>query len=266
MWGNIDTAWAVPYGIGAPGTPTAKVYFFSGDEYCRYDITTDRVDRGPLPIAGNLGDLAGPVRGGMVWPNGSAVPENAYMFLPESKQYSKYSLADKRLFPGYPRAVDGNWPNVVDQAALAGSAFVKTGKAFLYFYADVDPQGPPQLAYQEVGLTDHTARGPLTGMSEDWLVEPGGPRLTVEQIDTVLSWPTNVGPAPWWPTYIAYFFFSYWYAKVDIRTMTVMPGYPQAIADGWHGLPMGKTPGPPIDGGQPTTPQPPQRGKITKLS
>jgi phosphoserine phosphatase len=87
----------------------------------------------------------------MVWPNGGADPENACMFLPETEQYSKYSLA---------------------------------------------------------------------GMSENWLIRPEGSRLTVETIDTVLSWPTNDAPVSWWPTYVAYFFFSYGTPTLDRACVT----------------------------------------------
>jgi len=252
-WESIDSAWASPYVVGHPDQPAPKVYFFSGDEYARYDVVEDKLEY-TLPIAGHWGALEGPVSGGFTWPDAGGNPDHAYYLLPNS-QYSKFSLATGEIFTTYPRPIEGNWPGVNPsdwQSIDAGAGFLAINKGFLYGVSggSTPPGGSPgglvipTGAWQQVSLADHSAQGSISieGGAGEWPVPPGYGDFQVP--DTVLAWPTNTPPAPWWPSNVAYFFTDVWYTKVDVTTMTAIEG-PTLIADGWHGMPMAAPPPPP---------------------
>jgi hypothetical protein len=111
-----------------------KVYLFSGNQYCRYDVGLDRVDPGyPLPIAGNWGHLTDsfPTLDAAVnWGNGKI-----YFFL--GNQYIRWHIgpADPTqgdVDPNYPQPINGgNWGTLpftsIDAAFNAGN-----GKAYFF--------------------------------------------------------------------------------------------------------------------------------------
>lgn len=98
MWSRIDSCVVWPNG---------KAYLFSGDEYVRYDIASDRQDPGyPARISDNWKGLPDtPPDAGVVWPNGKA-----YFFY--GREYIRYDIATDRADPGYPLPIAGNWPGV----------------------------------------------------------------------------------------------------------------------------------------------------------
>lgn len=107
----------------------AKLYFFSGDSYWRYDIARAAADAGyPRSIAAEWpGVFDGRVDDALV-----AQPGTVYFF--QGSSYLRYDFARDRVDPGYPRPIDertwnGVWPSGVDAAfydSRAGRAwFIK---------------------------------------------------------------------------------------------------------------------------------------------
>jgi hypothetical protein len=87
--------------------PNGKAYFFSGDQYIRYDIAADRAEDGyPKDIASAWpGVFARDIDAVLVWPDGKA-----YFF--SGDQYIRYDVAKDQADAGYPKPVKGNWPGL----------------------------------------------------------------------------------------------------------------------------------------------------------
>jgi Hemopexin len=263
-WNQIDTAWAVPFVVGESSTPNPKVYFFSGDEYARYDVASDEVEF-VRPISGHWDVLSSGVTGGMVWPNQGGNPDHAYFF--SGMNYCKYDLVGDRVYPGYENGmpVAGNWPGVITdsesvESFVASGAFVASNQAFLFSYGWPEGVGSEEmLGFQQVSLADHSAQGPLSIFAHPWLDNPVPPGWLPgnQMINAVAAWPTSTSPASWWPTNVAYFFNGLYYSKINIETWEPVEAAPRLISEGWHGLPMAApvtTPGPI---GQPSPPSGP---------
>jgi hypothetical protein len=81
-----------------------KVFFFSDDEYVRYDLQADKIDEDyPLPIQGNWPGM--PFRrvdAAVVWNNGKA-----YFF--SGDQYLSFDVAASKVDDGYPRPIKDKW-------------------------------------------------------------------------------------------------------------------------------------------------------------
>lgn len=95
-----------------------KLYFFRGDQYIRYDTTSNAVDPGyPRPIAGNWPGMAEAgfadgIDAAVRWPTGKA-----YFF--RGEHYLRYDIAADRVDAGYPLPIAGNWPGLAE-AGMAG--------------------------------------------------------------------------------------------------------------------------------------------------
>lgn len=88
-----------------------KAYLFRGSEYIRHDIPGDTLDPGyPKPIRGNWPGVDGTIFERDIddvvnWGNGKV-----YWFKGDS--YGRFDQATKKLDPGYPKLIAGNWPGV----------------------------------------------------------------------------------------------------------------------------------------------------------
>jgi len=127
--------------------PNGKVYFFSGSEYVRYDVTANTVDAGyPMEIsAGWAGLFDKDIDAAVVWPNGKA-----YFF--RGNDYVRYDLAANAVDPGYPRSIASAWPGVfvgdIDSASILpdGAAYFVSGGHYVRYdvAADRAADGYPQ--------------------------------------------------------------------------------------------------------------------------
>jgi hypothetical protein len=213
MWTQIDSCLVWPNG---------KAYLFSGSEYVRYDISSDRVDPGyPAPIAGNWPGLWSPVGAGVIWPNGKA-------YFLRGSEYVRYDISSDRVDPGYPAPIAGNWPGLSLQRVDAVIIW-PTGKAYLFGLHGSGPNQFGQMGY---------VRYDIAGDRQD-----DGYPVSIEQ-----NWPGLTPPinsCVMWPNGKAYFFRGNEYLRYDISSDRVDPGYPAPIAGNWPGVPVAP-PGPPI--------------------
>ncbi|HEX2705799.1 MAG TPA: hemopexin repeat-containing protein [Candidatus Lustribacter sp.] len=206
--------------VGLVAPSGQRAYFFSGDQYVRYDVAADAVDAGyPKPIAGS-------------WPGLFTRDIDAAVVLPNGKvcffsgdQYIRYDWDADQADPGYPKAIAGSWPGLF--VPVEAAVTWDTGK--VYFF-----QGQHYARYD-----------PATGQIEDGypkVIADGWPGVFVEAIESAL----------WWPSGNVYFFSADQYVKYDPALDAVPPGYPRPIAGNWPGLPIGAAQ--PSGGGGTTTP------------
>jgi Hemopexin len=209
MWNQIDSClvW-----------PTGKAYLFSGPEYVRYDIATDRVDDGyPKPIAENWPGLWTPAGAGIVWPNGKA-------YFLRGSEYMRYDIATDRVDDGYPKPIAGNWPGLSLHRVDAGLVWPNK-KAYLFGLVG---NGFGHIAYIRYDIgQDRQDDGYPKPIAENWH-----------------GLPSVINAATVWPNGKAYFFFGNQYARYDIGADRVDDGYPKPIAGNWPGVPI-TSPAPP---------------------
>ena len=88
-----------------------KVYFFKVNQYCRYDLPSDKVDTGyPKPIAGNWPGISGTIFTSGIDAAINYGNNKVYFFKDDC--YGRLDLTSKALDAGYPKLIAGNWPGV----------------------------------------------------------------------------------------------------------------------------------------------------------
>jgi hypothetical protein len=181
-----------------------KAYFFSGDQYVRWDIASDTVDAGyPRPISsGWIGIFADGIDAAAVWNNGKA-----YFF--RGAEYSAYDIVADVVVDGYPRPIAENWPGVFPEGV---DAVIAWGNGKAYFF-----RGDEYLSYD---------------MATD-TVDDGYPRPI--QDGWIQPFDTGIDSAVVWNNGKAYFFRGDEYVRYDVATEMADEGYPQPISLGWPG-------------------------------
>jgi CubicO group peptidase (beta-lactamase class C family) len=104
-----------------------KAYFFRGSEYIRFDLPTDKVDKGPTPIKGNWAGFPSSwtkVDAAVNWGNGKV-----YMF--NGANYIRYDIMLDKIDQGE-KLIFSNWPGfpIWDRVDAA----VNWGNGKVYFF------------------------------------------------------------------------------------------------------------------------------------
>lgn len=185
-----------------------KAYFFAGDQYVRFDVTSRSADAGyPKPIAGNWhGAFDRDIDAAMVRPDGS----HAYFF--QGSGYVKIDMKTNTVLPGYPKPISANWPGLFDSDIDAVLAAPGWDRCFFF-------RGSEYVRYD---LTANRAVDAAPrSIADDWR------GVFAKDLDTVLAWPDGH----------AYFFRGDEYTKWDLGANATVAGYPKPIAAHWPGLP-----------------------------
>ena len=95
-----------------------KVFFFAGSLYARYDKPLDRVDAGPLPIAGNWPGMAqigfaNRLDAALHWSGGK-------VFFFRGTRYVRYDADDDEVDEGFPLPIAEMWPGMEDIGFSSG--------------------------------------------------------------------------------------------------------------------------------------------------
>lgn len=196
--------------------PNGKAYFFSGNDYYRYDVAADRVDPGfPQPIASNWAGLGGVrIQGAVAWPNNG----KAYFF--SESDYYRYDIATDRVDPGFPMPIKPNWPGLLIFGSVRINAVAPWPNGFVYFFAD-------NMYYKWNVAADKMEPNYPQPIQGNWRgLGSGNLGLTA-----ALVWPVP-GGAP----QKVYFFQHALYMRYDIAADAVDPGYPKPVSGNWNGL------------------------------
>ncbi len=196
---------------------SAKVFFFRGDRYLRYDAATDRCDEGyPLSIGDYWPGMRGAgfdqgVQAAVNWGNGKL-----YFF--KGDQYVRYDVATDRVDDGYPMSIAASWTGF--NAAgfdrdLSGA--VRWDERIAYFF-----KGNQYLRYDIVA--DRVDEGYPRLIGDSW------PGLAAAGFDRDLRAPID------WTNGSAYLFKGNQYVRYDMVNDRSAEGYPLSISDYWPGF------------------------------
>jgi hypothetical protein len=183
----------------------SKLYFFSGGQYCRYDVKDDRVDFGyPLPIADHWPGLPPTgIDAAVNWADG-------FVYFFSGNQYYRFNTKFDRVDPGYPLPIVGKWPGLTLEVV---DACINWGNGKAYFF-----RGGQYWRYDiKKDSVDSGYPLPIAGK---W------PGLTLDAVDGCINWGNGK----------TYFFRGTQYWCYDVKKDAVDPGYPRPISRGWPGL------------------------------
>lgn len=113
------------------------LYFFKGDEYIRYNLRKDKVDKGyPNKIVDYWGNWPSdfiPVDAAAYWGG-----KKIYFFKNDS--YIRYDMDKKKVDPNYPRSIPNNWAGInsqhlpLDAAVAIWPMYTRNYKNAYFFY------------------------------------------------------------------------------------------------------------------------------------
>ena len=260
---NVDIQYPKPIKGNWPGFPedfesgvdaafwsdkNKRVYFFKGSEYIRVNPNNSwEVDAGyPKSIAANWNGLPASFTSDLdavIW-NGK---NNRVYFFKDNEYVRINPLNSWNADPGYPKPIQGNWPNLdngftsnIDAAVWSG-----TNKKVYFFkdedYVRIDPfdgwkmgNGYPKvIARQRIGnRPDIKEAFQQLDIDSNW---PGFPSSFGQDIDAAFWADKNNR---------VYFFKGNQYLRVNPNNnWEVDPGYPKNIAGNWSGFPASFTNG-----------------------
>lgn len=191
-------------------------YFFSDDQYVRYDVAADGVESGyPRGIAESWPGLPSRVDAPLLWTGG------AVYFL-HGRHATAYDMVADRAQSDPPQLIAELWPGVfpegVDAALLwpgGEVAYFFKGSEYVKFDLAVGsvPEGYPRAI-----------AGAWTGVFE-------------QGVDAVVLWPDGD----------VFFFSGDSYVKYDVAADRAYEGYPRPVAGSWTGLPIGSAAPAPVE-------------------
>lgn len=197
---------------------TKRVFFFSGDEYLRFDTVTSSVDPWyPQRIdAWWTGLFGGNIDAALSWHSGKV-----YFF--SGAQYSRYDVLLDRVDPDYPKPIAGNWPGLAGTGFENGiDAAVNWGNGQAYFFKDD----------KYVRLTADVTS------AKDKRMDAGYPKLIAGNWPGVAGtgFETGIDAAINWGNGQVFWFKGGQYLGLQTTSKSVDPGYPVPIAINWPGV------------------------------
>lgn len=211
--------------VDACAVYNGKAYFFSGEQYLRFDIGQDKVDQDPR--------LTREWWPGWPesWWSGSiqaALPLNQFIYFFRGAEYIRFDMNENRVTPGYPKPIAGYWPGWPASWNDGVDGCVRWVDNKAYFF-----KGGNYIRY-DLSL-DKVTKEP-TAITTNWGGWPA-------------SWGTHCNGGGVWPTGKAYLFNGTGYLRYDIAGDTVDSGYPKVTKDNWVGWPGYEAPNPIVAGG-----------------
>lgn len=205
------------FNVNACAVWNNKAYFFSGEQYLRFDIPSDKVDQDPRLIREWW-----PGWPQSWWSGGiqGALPLNQFIYFFRGGEYIRFDMNENRVSPGYPRPIAGNWPGWPASWSDGIDGCVRWAGNLAYFF-----KGRYYIRY-DLSL-DKVTGGP-TEINTAWGNWPAG-------------WATRCNGGGVWPDGRAYLFSDGDYVLYNIAADAVMGGYPMAVINNWVGWP-GYTP------------------------
>jgi Hemopexin len=108
-----------------------RVYFFRGENYCRYSISSDVVDRGPTNIDrqwdGLRSKLGGDIEAAIKW--------NGRLYFFRGDRYCRYKFEDDKVDRG-PTKIDPNWDGLLSKLGSRIRGAIEWGRSKAYFFGD----------------------------------------------------------------------------------------------------------------------------------
>jgi len=192
-----------------------KAFFFKGDEYIRYDITTHKVDPGYPKKIGNAFPGMTFTSGVDAAINWGKVDGHDTAFFFKGDEYIRYDIEQHRVDAGYPKKIGNAFPGMTFQKVdavinwLNGKAYFFSGDEFIRYDITtnkVDPGYPKKIGNAFPGMTFSSG--------VDACVEWG----KIEEHNT------------------AFFFKGDEYIRYDMEQHRVDAGYPRKIGNAFPGL------------------------------
>lgn len=197
-----------------------KLYFFIGDHYSRWDITTDRLENGyPKNLKRQWPGLPDHLDAA-TYAGRSASGRDNKLYLFKGAHYWRWDIVNGRLDKGYPKRIAKGWPGIpdhLDAAVYAGRSASSRDNKLYFFKGDrywrwdierdrLDAGYPKRIAAAWPGIPDNLTGAVYAGVSN--------------------SARNNK----------LYFFKGGEYWRWDIERHQLDNGYPRASADGWRGV------------------------------
>ena len=220
---HVNATLVYPPGVGSSYSKD-MAYMFYGDSYCKWNLSTDKLEQGPRKIKDYWSGFPfDRVDATLVYPPGvgpSYTNDMAYMFCGDS--YCKWNLSTDKLEQG-PRKIKDYW---------SGFPFDRVD-ATLVYPPGVGSSYTKDMAYMFCGdsyckwnlSTDKLEQGPRK-IKDYWSGFP------FDRVDATLVYPPGVGPS--YTQNMAYMFCGDSYCKWDLKEDKI---YTTKINDGWKGYP-----------------------------
>ena len=175
---EIDAVITFPKVVNVSGEYIRRTYFFSGDDYYRYNDLTFAIDPGyPKKISDNWPGIPNNIDAATVYSNPDSQTTSLYFF--KGDKYYRYNTDKNKVDPGYPKPISvwNGVPNDLDAALELGSNnqvyFFKGDKYWKYDKANnkVLPESPLKIKDEWGGMPDNISAAFTWQYGGDYILE-----------------------------------------------------------------------------------------------
>jgi len=175
---EIDAVITYPKIVKVSGEYIRRTYFFSGEDYYRYNDVTFAIDPGyPKKISDNWPGIPNNVDAATVYSNPDSQTTSLYFF--KGDKYYRYNIDKSKVDPGYPKPISvwNGVPNDLDAALELGSNnqvyFFKGDKYWKYDKANnkVLPGYPLKIKDEWGGMPDNISAAFTWQYGGDYILE-----------------------------------------------------------------------------------------------